>query len=201
MQYTHYMHKKIQEVAQVISGYTFRGAIEKALKGSVSVLQATNIKSGIDISDTSVLISLSEEPGRTLSYLEKNDIVLVSRGSGQGSFRSCLFVSEERNVIASSSVFIIRVKDVTVLPKYLSLYLNSDDGQKEILQIVTGGSYLQSLLRRSLEDLKVPIPPIGIQKSIIALNENIQEQEKIVKRKSIIKQNIINSTFKNLINK
>ena len=192
MQYTHYMHKKIQEVAQVISGYTFRGAIEKALKGSVSVLQATNIKSGIDISDTSVLISLSEEPGRTLSYLEKNDIVLVSRGSGQGSFRSCLFVSEERNVIASSSVFIIRVKDVTVLPKYLSLYLNSDDGQKEILQIVTGGSYLQSLLRRSLEDLKVPIPPIGIQKSIIALNENIQEQEKIVKRKSIIKQNIIN---------
>jgi len=195
------MHKKIQEVAQVISGYTFRGAIEKALKGSVSVLQATNIKSGIDISDTSVLISLSEEPGRTLSYLEKNDIVLVSRGSGQGSFRSCLFVSEERNVIASSSVFIIRVKDVTVLPKYLSLYLNSDDGQKEILQIVTGGSYLQSLLRRSLEDLKVPIPPIGIQKSIIALNENIQEQEKIVKRKSIIKQNIINSTFKNLINK
>ena len=98
-------------------------------------------------------------------------------------------------------MFIIRVKDVNVIPKFLSLYLNSNEGQKEISKIVTGASYLQSIIRKSLEDFKIPIPPIIKQKAIIALNENMQAQEKIQEKKNQIKKIIINTAFTNLTKK
>jgi restriction endonuclease S subunit len=131
--------------------------------------------------------------------LQYNDILIVSRGSGLGSFRSTVFTSSQKNVIASSSVHIIRINDVTVLPKYISLWLNSSEGQKLLLQIVTGGSYIQSILLKNLAELEIPIPPIHTQKSIVALEENIKQQQKILDRKKEIKENIINATFNNLI--
>ncbi|MCX6753242.1 MAG: hypothetical protein NTW62_02790 [Candidatus Nomurabacteria bacterium] len=84
--------------------------------------------------------------------MEHNDILLVSRGSGAGSFRSAVFASDDTNVMPSSSVHVIRIKDVTVLPKYVCLYLNSLDGQKALAQIVTGASYIQSILVKNLTD-------------------------------------------------
>jgi restriction endonuclease S subunit len=47
-------------------------------------------------------------------------------------------------------------------------------------------------------DFKIPIPPIHTQKSIIALHENMQAQEKIQERKNELKKTIINATFINL---
>ncbi|MEK7538664.1 MAG: restriction endonuclease subunit S [Patescibacteria group bacterium] len=195
------MQKKVQDIAQVISGYTFRSPVEKDPNGKVFVLQATNVDSARDITETGEFARISSEPPRAMSYLEYNDVLLVSRGSGLGSFRATVFALDETNVIASSSVHIIRIKDVTVLPKYISLYLNSDDGQKKISQVVTGGSYIQSILRKNLEDIDIPIPPMIKQKSIIALHENIKRQEEILERKSYLKKNIISATFKNLTTK
>jgi len=195
------MQKKLQQLATIVSGYNFRGSIENEPNGDIFVLQGKNISVGGDIKDTASLISLSSQTLRTPYFLQYNDILLVARGSGHGSFRSAIFASSEKNVVASSSVYIIRVTDVTVLPKYISLYLNSFDGQKALLQIVTGASYIQSILAKNLVELKIPVPPILIQKSLIALNENIHEQEKIRERKREIQKNIINASFSNLITK
>ena len=189
----------MQQIAEVSSGYTFRGQIENDPTGGIFVLQAKNLSVNQDVTNVSDFIKVSDQNIRSPYFLEYNDVLLVSRGSGHGSFRSAVFVSNQANVMPSSSVLVVRVKDVNVLPKYISLYLNSEAGQKEILGIVTGGSYIQSVLVKNLSDLPISIPPIHIQKSIIELHENIQQQERIIQRKSELKKNIINSTFTNLI--
>jgi len=194
------MHKELNEIADISSGYTFRGSIENDPKGQIFVLQAKNISANQDILNTLDFITISDKSIRTPYFLEHNDILLVSRGSGLGSFRSAIFETDQNNVMPSSSVHVIRIKDVTVLPKYVCLYLNSQDGQKALAQIVTGASYIQSILVKNLSDFPIPIPPIHIQKSIIALHENMQAQERILKRKNQLKHNIINATFTNLIN-
>lgn len=195
------MQKKLQEISNITLGYTFRGSVVGDSRGDIFVIQAKNINANVEINDTTGLTCVSSDPIRNPFFLEKNDILIVSRGSGQGSFRATLFLSEDKNVIASSSVHIIRVTDITVIPKYVSLYLNSAEGQKDLMQIITGGSYIQSILVKNLTSLKIPIPPIHIQKSIVALHENIKQQERLLERKEQIKQNIINATFTNLINK
>lgn len=194
------MHKKLSQLADIVSGYTFRGSIENDLKGLIFVLQAKNVVINQDILNTGDLITISDKSLRNPYFLEHNDILLVSRGSGVGSFRSAIFASDEKKVMPSSSVHVIRIQDVTVLPKYVCLYLNSLDGQKALAQIVTGASYIQSILVKNLIDLEIPIPPIHTQKSIIALHENITDQERILKRKQEIQKTIINASFTNLIN-
>lgn len=191
----------MQQIAKVSSGYTFRGQIENDPTGGIFVLQAKNISVNQDITSVSDFVKVSDQNIRSPYFLEYNDILLVSRGSGHGSFRSAVFASDKINVMPSSSVLVIRVKDVNVLPKYVSLYLNSEAGQKAILGIVTGGSYIQSILVKNLSDLPIPIPPIHIQKSIVSLHENITDQERILKRKQEIQKTIINASFINLINK
>ena len=195
------MHKNLSQIANIIPGYAFRGSIEKYDGDDIFVLQAKNIILNEDVLNTGELFKIKSSLLRNPCFLENNDILIVSRGSGLGSFRSAIFKSDNKNVIASSSVSIIRVNDATVLPKYISLYLNSSEGQKAILQIVTGASYIQSILTKNLSDFKIPIPLMNTQKIIISLNENLEQQEKIIKRKKEIQQKIINSTFKNLINK
>ncbi len=201
MQYTICVYKNLQQIAGVTSGYTFRESLENQVNGTISVAQAKNIVTNDDILETTDFTTISSDSLRNPFFLEYNDILLVSRSSGSGAFRSTVFASNEKNVIASSSLHIIRITDVTVLPKYISLYINSVEGQKVISQIVTGSSYLQSIPVKNLVELKIPIPPIHKQKSIIALYENIKQQEKILQRKNQLKKNIINASFSNLINK
>ncbi len=193
------MHKKLSEIASIVSGYTFRGSVENDPKGHIFALQAKNISANRDIVDTIGLVTVSDKSIRNPYFLEYNDILLVSRGVGAGSFRSTVFASEVTNVMASSSAHVIRIKDVTILPKYVSLYLNSIEGQKALSQIVTGASYIQSMLVKNLVDLSMPIPTVHTQKLIIALHENIIDQERLVKRKQEIQKNIINASFTNLI--
>ncbi|MHB1316381.1 MAG: restriction endonuclease subunit S [Minisyncoccota bacterium] len=194
------MHKELSEIADIVSGYTFRGSVENDPKGQIFVLQAKNISANQDISNITDLATISDKSIRNPYFLQHNDILLVSRGSGAGSFRSVVFVAKATNVMPSSSVHVIRIKDAPVLPKYLSLYLNSSDGQKALAQIVTGASYIQSILVKNLINFKIPIPPLQTQKSIIALYENIINQERIFKRKQEIQKIIINASFTNLVN-
>lgn len=190
------MYKKLGQLASVVSGYTFRGSLENDPKGGILVLQARNISANEDVVDVSNFTAISDSSLRSPYFLEPNDILLVSRGSGFGSFRSAIFASDEAKVMPSSSVHVIRLKSQEVLPKYVCYYLNSEAGQKALLKIVTGGSYIQSILVKNLSDFEIPIPPVHIQKLIISLYENLTEQDKIYKRKQVIRQIIINSTFK-----
>jgi restriction endonuclease S subunit len=192
------MHKELSKIADIASGYTFRGSIENDPNGQILVLQAKNISANQDVTTIDDLVTISDESFRNPYFLERNDVLLVSRGSGAGSFRSAIFASDDSNVMPSSSVHVIRIKDVTVLPKYLSFYLNSTEGQKALAQIVTGASYIQSILVKNLADFPIPILPIHTQKSIIALHENIIDQERIFKRKQEIQKTIINASFTNL---
>lgn len=191
------MYRKIDKIAEVFSGYTFRGRVEEDPQGDIFVLQAKDLSAYLDISGVNRLVPVSSESLRRPLFLRYNDVLLVSRATGTGLFRSTVFTGAAENVMPSSSVHVIRVNDVSILPKYLSLYLNSEAGQKSLQQIVTG-AYVQSILIKNLLEYQIPIPPIHAQKTLIALYENFLKQKQLVKRKQELKQNIINAVFINL---
>lgn len=192
---------KISNFAEVINGYTFRGAIETVKTRDILVLQAKDITQGENITKTEKLTPISFRGTRTASFLQKDDVLIVSRGMGIGSFRSAIFNLDASNIIASSSLLILRIKKKEVLPEYISLYFNSTEGQNKILETVAG-SYIRAISRKKFEEeIKIPIPPLETQHSLIKLNQNIKQQEKIYDRKKELKQEIINATITNLIKK
>lgn len=188
---------KLGDIAQIYSGYAFRGAIKSVLNGAVSVLQAKDIIQNEPFLNSNSLTKISLALPRSNSYILNNDVLLVSRATGPGNFRATFFESDEKNVIASSSVFIIRMIDKAVLPKYISFYLNSSDCQNDLAQLLSG-SYIKTVPRRNLEQLQILIPPLHIQKSLVDLNENIMQQGELLNRKNKLMKIILNATFKNL---
>lgn len=192
------MYRKLSEIAEIKSGYTFRGAVTHQENGDIFIIQAKDIKTDNDLLKVTDLTRMSSDALRNPFFLQHNDILIVSRGAGLGSFRSSVFSSQKENVIASASVYIIRVTDLAILPKYLSLYLNSADGQKKIMGTIIGTSYIQSIVIKNLIDLGIPIPLIDKQKTIIELDENVKKQEKIIQRKNKLNSEIINSIFTNI---
>jgi len=185
---------KISKIAKTIGGYTFRKTIEPDKHGNVFVLQANNIVNGKNIEDVGGFIRTSFQGLRTATFLQKNDVIIVSRGTGHGSFRASVFLSENLNVIASSSLFIIRLLDKDILADYLALYLNSLDGQNKLFKIAIGSSF-HAIPRKALDDLDIPVPNIEKQKLIIKLNINIKEQQKLVDYKYKLIDNIFNQAL------
>lgn len=191
------MHKELREIATVIVGYTFRGAIKSDDNGDIFVFQAKDLIQGEPFEDVCTLTKTSHAIPDYAGRFKKNDILLIARGMKSGSFRSTLFVAEAQNVIASSSIHVIRVTAADILPEYISHYLNSKEGQDALTQIVSG-SYIGVLPRKELEKIKIPIPPLDKQMAIVNLHRNIRDQHRITSRQNEIKQNIINATFRNL---
>lgn len=191
------MYSKIKHLASVSSGYSFRGAIMEDKAGDIRVLQAKHVKWDEDILSTSDFTKVSLNIPRSGAFLQKGDVVIVSRGMNAGTFRSAVIASEEKNVLASSSVLIIRVQNEKILPEYLSLYLNSRDGQNAIAQRVSGINF-QTLLRSNLEEIEIPVPSIGKQLLMVELYKNFRRQEEIAVMKTAIKKNLYNELFRNI---
>ena len=188
---------KLHEVATINAGYAFRSAIEPVKNGNLFVFQAKDIVQGESIVSAESLTPTSQEVAGYAGYLRKGDVLLVARGMKAGSFRATIFLAEEKKVIASSSVHVIRVNDSRVLPEFIALYLNSKEGQKAIAEIVSG-SYIGAVPRKKLEQITIPFPPLEQQKNLVDLHENIRRQQKIMERQGELKQEIINAIITNL---
>lgn len=190
--------KSLHYIADVLPGYSFRAAIEPSENGNALVIQAKDINSDEVFSNSASLTRISLDPVQNSSRAENGDVLLVSRGATV--HKSTVFKSDSNNVIASSSLFIIRIKDASIMPEYLSLYLNSPEGQSQLAQITTG-AYIKNLARQNLAKLEIPIPELIKQKNLFFLQQNITAQEKIQMKKIQIKRKIINSTIKNILRK
>lgn len=191
------MHTKLYEAGAVIAGYTFRGAIIPDDVGSTCVFQAKDLVQGVPFEDTGSLTRVSHDAPGYSGHLRNNDVLLVARGMKAGSFRSTVFRSNALNVIASSSVHVIRITKPHILPEYVSLYLNSKNGQQALTEIVSG-SYIGALPRSALGNIEIPVPTVEKQKILVDLFSNIRDQQRILERERELKESIINSAFQAL---
>lgn len=191
---------KLKDITEVKPGFAFHGAITPDEEGAIFVVQARDAQVGQDFIQAEDLVKISFKPVRTRTYVLGGDIILTARGTGVGAFRAAVmeFNIDDCNILPSSSVFVIRIKDMQkLMPQFLALFLNSSNGQRLILQTASG-SNVQTISRRELEQIDLSIPPLIVQKNLVALADNILKQEQISKRKNQLKRDLINVTISNL---
>ena len=183
----------IKNIAEVISGYTFRDSIKEDRESELYVLQAKNIKDDILINEDS-LIQTKCYTSHTNAFAQDGDVVISTRGT----FRTAVLRSTKR-IIASSSVYLLRLKgDGLIMPEFLTIYMNSAFGQKDISQVVTGAA-IKLILRNDLESINIPVLPRTQQEKMVALYKNIKQQEDLLKRRNELHKNIMNAAFHKLI--
>ena len=94
----------------------------------------------------------------------KKDTILLSK---DGSVCIAYKVDDDLNIVTSSGILHLTVKDASVLPDYLALVLNSKIVRLQA-ERCAGGSIIQHWKQSEIENVTIPILPISCQQQIAA---------------------------------
>lgn len=191
------MEKVLKNIAELSSGYSFRGPVPINEDGSIFVVRASDIAKDGSIRLKN-LEKVKEVDVPKSAILNNGDVLLVSRGIGTSGFRSAVFNMSSNRAIASAAMHVIRIIDKNISSEYLSAYLNSDRGQIDLLKITTGSS-IKMLSLAELKELKISIPSQEDQKTFSNLIKNIHQQKNLLEKKQFLLDQVHKATTSQLI--
>lgn len=153
----------------VSSGSTPKGGRDVYTQNGILFIRSQNILTGYyDFSDC-VYISKEIHSEMNRSKVKLNDVFLNITGASIG--RSAVMnLNIEANV--NQHVALLRCKDL-ILPMYLSVFLNSENGQTQIYGMQSGASR-EALNYAQIKQLQIPLPPLETQQQIVAQIEREQ---------------------------
>lgn len=175
---------KLREHTEKIgSGVTPQGGEASYKSKGIPLIRSQNVRvNRLDLSDVA-LIDQDQHNKMSGSKVVPGDVLLNITGASIG--RSCVV---PHNVVESNvnqHVCIIRPK-ASIDARFLSLFLNSWFGQKQICSFQGGGSR-EALNFQQIGKFDIPTPPIPEQKAISDLlstwDEAIEKTERLVKAK------------------
>ncbi|WBA79765.1 restriction endonuclease subunit S [Endozoicomonas sp. GU-1] len=170
------MKYHLKQLAQIKSGYPFRGSIKEVINGSVLVVQIRNIKPEATGIEWSNLICTELTGRKQPDWLMDGDVLFVMRG--QNNIAVCLQNTPEQT-ISSPHFFHLRVNNPeTLLPEFLAWQINQQQSQR-YLQMGSVGTAQTSIRRGVLEAMEIVVPSIARQKSVLALAETARQERQL----------------------
>jgi restriction endonuclease S subunit len=189
---------KLKDAVQIMSGYTFRTALSDGKNGNIAVVQAKNIAPGIPITRETALPKVTLEQRASNAVVQDGDVLLASRGTTVGGFKATSVVDPGSNMIAASSVYVLRPDAKIISAGYLVVFLNSEIGQETLRRISTG-SNIRTLLIKELQEMEIPRPSSLAQQTLASVYENISNQTQLLNKRKSLLQDILASTIKSSI--
>lgn len=122
------------------------------------------------------------------------DVLFSAKGTKNFA---AVFESHNPASVASTSFFVIRLLDNSVLPEYLAWYINHPNSQS-FLKGEARGTSIPSISKSMLENLEISIPAITKQKLILKISGLRNRENKLIKqieinREKQIQQKIFNA--------
>ena len=187
--------RKLGEVAEIRTGYPFRGRIERGGNGNCRLVQMGDVRaSASDVSNVATRVAVPEGPGK--HRLHYGDVLFVGRGSRNDA---ATFVGQGGDAIAASHLFVLRTQDRVVSPDYLTWFLNLPKTQEQI-RSMRRGSAVPFVPMAVLARLQVPLPSIEIQRQIAGIERlSLQEQrllEQIQERRRALINGVLAQTVR-----
>lgn len=186
------MQKKLQDIAEIILGHTFRSAVIHDPNGRFSILQAKNIN--VDGSLTAEFPRISVEKIRAQGIVRYGDVILTNRGL----FRASVYRRKDDNLVAASSIYLLRLQEKAISPEYLAVFLNSRTGQALLKQCIRGAT-IPSLPKSCLSTLQIPIPSQEMQKLIVNINNNHLRRSQLYEKRSRLQKEVAEAAISKLL--
>ncbi len=145
------------------SGVTPLGGKETYVDDGVLFIRSQNVLWGAcDFSDAAYITEdVHKEMSR--SQVKRNDVLLNITGASIG--RSAVYL-EDREANVNQHVTILRCNG-SLEPNFLMNYMISKEGQDQIRSVQSGASR-QALNYQQIKAMKIPLPPLEVQREIVA---------------------------------
>lgn len=168
------MWPQLREIAEIHTGYPFRGKVVPEEGGDVAVIQMRDIDPAVGLRPDSCL-HLRGQDGRFDKYLVRpGDLLLQSRGSRNPSVP----VDRAVRAIAALGLYVIRAKSAVVRPEYLAWYLAHPHVHLQ-LRSKARGTHIPFLPKSGLAEITIPVPTLDVQEKIVAVQRLHAEQAKL----------------------
>jgi type I restriction enzyme M protein len=158
----------IKEVCQIYRGDITANA--KNLKNSFSeaptefqYLQLKDVQEGIIKTPLQYLKSIDE---KQYSFCVEKDILVMGRNAPIRI--GFLQVPDNAKVLLSGNIYALQTNEEIYDPVYLMLYLQSEDGMRQLSHILRGRTAMQTIALRDLEQVKIPLIPLEEQKAVVS---------------------------------
>lgn len=191
------MLNKLKEITNILTGYSLRGSISNFSTGSTAIVQGKDLSKYSLNLDVGALTKIDVEV-ESDSFLKKGDVLLLARATDATSFKAVVFDSDQTNILATSTVHILRIRSDQIIPKYLALWFNTPAGQHELRKVIRG-SYIKALSRTAIETLSIQIPSFEEQYNLVALYESVTKMKSLLDKKKDLLDNLVPGSLKALI--
>lgn len=164
------MTKKIRDIAEIRTGYQFRGKVEAADDANVALIQIKDIDDRLNVRFVDLLHVKLDNPEPYL--VTQGDVLFLSRGHRQYAAS----VSEPvRNTVATGYFFILHPNQDLIRPDFLTWSINQPEFQ-DSLRPVTRGSNMPLISKSDFQNLTISLPAIAVQDKILALQQLIDRE-------------------------
>jgi restriction endonuclease S subunit len=118
------------------------------------------------------------EPRQSVSedlILRSGDVLFPNRGTRTTALAYRL---DQARTIAGAQFFVLRPEPPRVFPEFLAWFLRTEEaasyfgGKRK-------GTYVQIIERKDLADLEMPLPPLAVQKTVVAAAELAVKERKL----------------------
>jgi hypothetical protein len=100
--------------------------------------------------------------------IKPGQVLITAKGQ---SIRATPFVASLTPALAHTNLFVITDISPVIIPEYLALYLSLEPVVEEMKENLVGTTIF-SLTKKDLEKLQIRIPPLDVQKKLVALAES-----------------------------
>lgn len=185
------MRCKLADICTKIgSGATPRGGKEAYCDKGISLVRSQNVLDFTFSHDG--LAFINDEQAAKLNNAEVFDGDVLLNITGDSVARACMMDSAFLPARVNQHVAIVRGEKARVLNRYLLYFLQWRKGH--LLQLASAGATRNALTKGMIEQLEIDLPPLDVQKKIVALlgglddkielnnriNENLKQQAQAI---------------------
>lgn len=197
-----YTLTSLKEITTKIgSGATPKGGKKSYQTEGISLIRSMNVLYGSFSYDN--LAHINEKQAKALNGVAIQCADVLFNITGASIARCCVVPDDVIPARVNQHVSILRPIQKVLNSDYLSVVLLASQNQKKLLDIGEAGATRQALTKGNLEVFQIPLPPLSVQKEIVArldkLSENVKRLEanykQIIADCDELKKSILKKTF------
>lgn len=170
--------RKLGEIAEIRTGYPFRGRIERAERGGCRLVQMGDVRA--ETGEVGNRLGHVEAPANWEKHvLNYADVLFVGRGTRN---EAATFVGRTGDVIAAPHLFVLGARSqYLAFPDYLTWFLNLPETQERI-RALRSGSGVPFIPMEAFAQLPVPVPSIEMQNHVAGINRLCRQEQNLLEQ-------------------
>ncbi len=169
--------KPLRELAEIRTGYPFRGGVDRVPEGGCLLVQAGNIdgEAGDLTGEPTRIATPSNFREHVLHYA---DVLLIARGPRNDA---ATYTWGGGEAVAASHLMILRTPGRISFPDYLTWFLNLPKTQAKI-RAMRSESTVPFVSVEALGRLRVPVPSIETQNNVAGVQKLSTQEQRLMEQ-------------------